>query len=104
MTYEQLTMDEITAAMQQLEGWVINTNGNQKALEKTYVFSGFNAAFGFMSRVALAAERANHHPEWQNIYNKVSIRWATHACSGITSLDLKLAQQCDALAGVTGQK
>ena len=104
MTYEQLTMDEITAAMQQLEGWLINTDGEQSSLEKTFVFSGFNAAFGFMSRVALAAERANHHPEWQNIYNKVSIRWTTHASSGVTSLDLKLAQQCDALAGATGQK
>ena len=104
MTYEQLTMDEITAAMQQLEGWLINTDGEQSSLEKTFVFSGFNAAFGFMSRVALAAERANHHPEWQNIYNKVSIRWTTHASGGVTSLDLRLAQQCDELAGATGQK
>ena len=104
MTYEQLTMDEITAAMQQLEGWLINTDGEQSSLEKTFVFSGFNAAFGFMSRVALAAERANHHPEWQNIYNKVSISWTTHASGGVTSLDLKLAQQCNALAGATGQK
>ena len=104
MTYQQLTMDEITAAMQQLEGWSINTDRDQPALEKIYVFSGFNAAFGFMSRVALSAERANHHPEWQNIYNKVSIRWTTHASGGVTSLDLKLAQQCDALAGATGQK
>ena len=104
MRYEQLTMDEITAAMQQLEGWLINTDGEQSSLEKTFVFSGFNAAFGFMSRVALAAERANHHPEWQNIYNKVSIRWTTHASGGVTSVDLKLAQQCDALAGATGQK
>ena len=104
MTYEQLTMDEINAAMQQLEGWLVNTDGGQPALEKIYVFSGFNAAFGFMSRVALAAERANHHPEWQNIYNKVSIRWTTHASGGVTSLDLKLAQKCDALAGATGQK
>ena len=104
MTSEQLTMDEINAAMQQLEGWLINTDGVQPALEKIYVFSGFNAAFGFMSRVALAAERANHHPEWQNIYNKVSISWTTHASGGVTSLDLKLAQQCNALAGATGQK
>ena len=104
MKYELLTMDEITAAMQRLEGWLINTDGDQLALEKTYVFSGFNAAFGFICRVALAAERANHHPEWQNIYNKVSIRWTTLASGGVTSLDLKLAQQCDALAGATGQK
>ena len=103
MTYELLTMDEITAAMKQLEGWVLNTNGDQPALEKTYVFSGFNAAFGFISRVALAAEQANHHPEWQNIYNKVCIRWTTHASGGVTSLDLKLAQKSDAIAKDSGQ-
>ena len=103
MTYELLTMDEITAAMQQLEGWLINTDGDQPALEKTYVFAGFNAAFGFMSRVALAAERANHHPEWQNVYNKVCIRWTTHAVGGVTSLDLKLAQKSDAIAKDSGQ-
>ena len=104
MPFEILTKAEIDISIKQLDGWTVLTDGDQHALEKTYVFSGFNAAFGFMSRVALAAERANHHPEWQNIYNKVSIRWTTHASGGVTSLDLKLAQQCDALAGATGQK
>ena len=104
MPNEILTKAEIDAAVQQLDGWTVRTDKDQPSLEKTYVFSGFNAAFGFMSRVALAAERANHHPEWQNIYNKVSIRWTTHASGGLTSLDLKLAQQCDALVGATGQK
>ena len=94
---------KFTAAMQQLKGWVINTNGDQPALEKTYIFSGFNAAFGFMSRVALAAERMNHHPEWQNVYDKVCIRWTTHAAGGVTSLDLKLAQKSDAIAKDSGQ-
>ena len=103
MTYELLTMDELAAAMQQLEGWVINTNVEQPALEKTYVFSGFNAAFGFMSRVALAAERANHHPEWHNVYKEVCIRWTTHASGGVTSLDLKLAQKSDEIARDSGQ-
>ena len=55
-----------------------------------------------MSRVDLAAERANHHPEWQNVYNKVFIRWTTHAASGVTSLDLKLAQKSDAIAKESG--
>ena len=104
MTNELMTMDEIAAATQQLDGWVISTAGDRPALEKTYLFRGFNTAFGFMSRVALAAERANHHPEWQNIYNKVSIRWTTHASGGVTSLDLKLAHQCDAIASATGLK
>ena len=103
MPYEILTKAEIDAATKQLEGWVVRNAGGQPALEKTYVFSGFNAAFGFMSRVALAAERADHHPEWQNVYNKVCIRWTTHATGGVTSLDLKLAQKSDAIAKDSGQ-
>ena len=104
MPNEILTKAEIDTAIKQLDGWVVRIDAGQPALEKTYIFSGFNAAFGFMSRVALAAERANHHPEWHNVYNKVCIRWTTHSSGGVTSLDLKLAQQCDALAGATGQK
>ena len=103
MPNEILTKAEIDAVINQLEGWTVRTNGDQPGLEKTYVFSGFNAAFGFMSRVALAAERANHHPEWQNVYNKVCIRWTTHAAGGVTSLDLKLAQKSDAIAKNSGQ-
>ena len=104
MSYEILTKAEIDAAINQLDGWVVRTDGDQSALEKTYVFSGFNAAFGFISRVALAAERANHHPEWQNVYNKVCIRWTTHASGGVTGLDLKLAQKSDAIARDLGQR
>jgi len=103
MSYEILTKAEIDTAIKQLDGWAVCTDAGQPALEKTYVFSGFNAAFGFMSRVALAAERANHHPEWQNVYNKVCIRWTTHASGGVTSLDLKLAQKSDAIARDSGQ-
>ena len=103
MPNEILTKEEIDAAIKQLDGWTVCIDAGQPALEKTYVFSGFNAAFGFMSRVALAAERANHHPEWQNVYNKVHIRWTTHASCGVTSLDLKLAQKSDVIAGHSGQ-
>ena len=103
MSNEILTKAEIDAFIQQLDGWTVRTNEDQLMLEKKYVFSGFNAAFGFMSRVALAAECANHHPEWQNVYNKVCIRWTTHAAGGVTSLDLKLAQKSDAIAKDSGQ-
>ena len=103
MPNEILTKAEIDAAVQQLDGWTVRTDKDQPSLEKTYVFSGFNAAFGFMSRMALAAERANHHPEWQNVYNKVYIRWTTHASGGVTSLDIKLAQKSDVIARDSGQ-
>jgi 4a-hydroxytetrahydrobiopterin dehydratase len=103
MPYEILTKAEMDTAIKQLDGWVVSKDSGQPALEKTYVFSGFNAAFGFMSRIALAAERANHHPEWQNVYNKVCIRWTTHAAGGLTSLDLKLAHKSDAIARDSSQ-
>ena len=64
MPNEILTKAEIDADIQQLDGWTVRNDKDQPTLEKTYVFSGFNAAFGSMSRVALAAECANHHPEW----------------------------------------
>ncbi len=103
MTNEILTKAAIGAALKQLDGWTVRADKDQLSLEKTYVFSGFNAAFGFMSRVALAAERANHHPEWQNVYNEVCIRWTTHAAGGVTSLDLQLAHKSDAIARDLGQ-
>lgn len=99
-----LSESEIAVAIEELDGWVICRNGDQPGLSKNFQFSGFNAAFGFISRVALAAEHANHHPEWQNVYHKVTIRWTTHAQGGVTDLDVKLAQTCDGIAKNSGQK
>ena len=79
-----------------LDGWVLSEDGI--ALEKTFSFKGFNSAFGFMTRVAMAAERANHHPEWSNVYNRVTIRWTTHSLGGVSDLDLTLAGACDRFA------
>jgi len=99
-----LTAADIEDALRQLDGWSLNSGGDQPGLEKTFVFTGFNAAFGFMGRVALAAERANHHPEWQNVYNQVTIKWTTHTAGGVTDLDVKLARQTEAIAETSGQK
>lgn len=83
--------------MAELEGW--SRSGDGIAIEKTFTFKGFNAAFGFMTRVAMAAERSNHHPEWSNVYNRVSVRWTTHSLGGISDLDVRLARSCDRFAG-----
>lgn len=91
-----LTDDTLSAALVDLEGWNLVANG--KAIEAEFRFSGFNAAFGFMTRVALAAERRNHHPEWSNVYNQVTIRWTTHSEGGVTDLDIKLAGACSRFA------
>jgi len=91
-----IARDELDLRLAELDGWTLSAGGI--ALEKTYSFKGFNSAFGFMTRVAMAAERANHHPEWSNIYNRVNIRWTTHSLGGVSDLDLKLAASCDRFA------
>ena len=69
------------------------------ALRKIWKFKTFSEAWGFMSRVALAAEKLNHHPEWTNVYNVVDVTLTTHACDGLSRLDLDLAARMDKLAG-----
>ena len=91
-----LTKDALAEVLADLDGWSLVEDGT--AIEAEFSFKGFNAAFGFMTRVALAAERQNHHPEWSNVYNSVTIRWTTHSLGGVSDLDLKLASACDRFA------
>ncbi len=67
------------------------------AICKTFEFGSFIAAFGWMTRAALWAEKLNHHPEWSNVYNRVEVTLSTHDAGGLTGLDVKLAQKMDAL-------
>ena len=91
-----LTKDALAEVLADLDGWSLLEDGT--AIEAEFSFKGFNAAFGFMTRVALAAERQNHHPEWSNVYNRVTIRWTTHSEGGVTELDVKLARACSRFA------
>ena len=91
-----LTNDALAEVLADLDGWSVVEDG--AAIEAEFSFKGFNAAFGFMTRVALAAERQNHHPEWSNVYNRVTIRWTTHSEGGVTELDVKLARACSRFA------
>ena len=91
-----LTNDALAEVLADLDGWSLVEDGT--AIEAEFSFKGFNAAFGFMTRVALAAERQNHHPEWSNVYNRVTIRWTTHSEGGVTELDVKLAWACSRFA------
>src|SRR5262245_18786012 len=77
------------AALQILKDWV-ETPGRD-AIQKSYKFADFNTAFGFMSRVALKAERMDHHPEWFNVYNNVDVVLSTHDAGGVTDKDVQLA-------------
>src|SRR6185295_10799615 len=84
------------AALGRLEGWR-EANGRD-AICKEFRFKDFNAAFGFMSRVALQAEKADHHPEWFNVYNRVEVTLATHDAGGLTDKDVAMAHFMDQLA------
>lgn len=68
------------------------------AIERTFVFRNFNQAFGFMTRVALVAEKIDHHPEWSNTYNRVTVVLSSHDAAGLTDRDLRLARAMDAIA------
>jgi 4a-hydroxytetrahydrobiopterin dehydratase len=80
-----------------LPGWT-RTEGRD-GLRKTFKFADFNAAFGFMTRAALVAEKMDHHPEWTNVWNRVDVTVSTHSAGGLTDLDVKLAQAMDQIAG-----
>jgi 4a-hydroxytetrahydrobiopterin dehydratase len=92
---ETLNETDRMAALQKLNGWSYDTAG--KALVHDFKFKDFSAAFGFMTRVALLAQAADHHPEWSNVYNKVSIRLSTHDAGGVTAKDVALAEAIDKL-------
>ncbi len=89
----RLTDAEIATALSGLSGWMRCGNG----IERSYRFPDFVAAFAFMTRVALLAEKADHHPEWSNVYNKVEVRLTTHDAGGITGKDVALATAIDAV-------
>ncbi|MCI3179937.1 4a-hydroxytetrahydrobiopterin dehydratase [Caulobacter sp. CCUG 60055] len=85
------------AALSRLPGWEA-LPGDRDAVRKTFVFADFNAAFGFMTRVAIAADKADHHPEWFNVYNRVEVVLTTHDCDGVSERDVRLAKFMDVVA------
>ncbi len=97
---ERLTTAARTAALQELSGW--SDAGGRDALAKTFTFKDFNEAFGFMARVALVAEKRDHHPEWRNVYKTVEVVLTTHDANGVTALDVELAKAMNAIAAQFG--
>ena len=87
----KLTETEIAAAMPGIPGWTRVAD----AIERRYRFADFTHAFAFMARVALLAEKADHHPEWSNVYDKVDIRLTTHDAGGLSARDFTLAAAID---------
>ena len=97
MTIERATESEIQKALAELESWTVE-NGK---LHREYKFGDFVTAFGFVAQAALLAERANHHPEWFNVYNRVVIDLTTHEAGGITQKDFDLAREMEQIAKPT---
>lgn len=83
--------------LKQLPEW--DVLDDRDAIRRRFAFKDFNHAFGFMSRVALLAERMDHHPEWSNVYNKVEVTLTTHDAGGLSDKDVRMARFMDDLAG-----
>lgn len=94
---EKLGGDRRQEALARLSGW--REVEGRDAIAKTFVFADFSAAFGFMARTALAAEKLDHHPEWSNVYNTVVVILSTHEAGGLTLRDVALAETMDRIAG-----
>ena len=94
---EKLSADERAAFLKDSPAWA--PVDGRDAVKKSFAFDDFNEAWGFMNRVALAAEKADHHPEWFNVYNRVEITLTTHDAGGLSARDVALARFIDAAAG-----
>ena len=93
MAIAKLTDAERDAALKALPEWTLREDG--LAISRDLKFADFNEAFGFMTRVALHADKADHHPEWSNVYNRVSVTLTTHDAGGLSARDVKMAKWID---------
>jgi 4a-hydroxytetrahydrobiopterin dehydratase len=89
--------DEIARRLAELPGWAYDAG--RRSLVRSFVFRDFVAAFTFLTGLALAAEKMNHHPDLRNVYNRVELALSSHDAGGVTERDFKLAAKADALAG-----
>ena len=101
MKMQKLEKADRAQAMKTLTGWK-RTRGRD-AIHKSFVFADFNAAFAWMTRVAMMAEKLDHHPEWSNVYKTVNVTLTTHDAGGLSDLDVKMARFMDKTAGAAGR-
>lgn len=94
---------DVAEALKGLPLWRVH-EGDRPAIARSLVFADFNAAFGFMTRVALLADKVDHHPEWSNVYNRVEVLLTTHDADGVTHRDISMARFIDEAAGAMGVK
>lgn len=96
MKMERLERTAVEAELAGLTGWALNEAAS--SISKTFKFSNFIEAFGFMTEAAITAEKLNHHPEWSNVYSRVDVTLNTHDAGGLTELDFKLAKAMEKAA------
>lgn len=96
MPIPKLNDDERIAALSELPGWTLRTD--KGAISRDFAFRNFSEAFAFMARVALLAEKHDHHPEWSNVYNRVHITLTTHDAGGLSGRDISMAKAIDDIA------
>ena len=99
---EKLSAEKTASFLSEHGAW--REAEGRDAIHRTIIFADFSVAFAFMSRVALAAEKADHHPEWFNVYNKVEITMTTHDAGGLSARDVELVKIIDAFASALGGK
>lgn len=92
---EKLEPQDREAALSRLNGWIYDPQAD--AISHDFKFADFSGAFAFITQVALAAHAADHHPEWSNVYNKVTVTLSTHSVGGLSEKDVALAEQIDKL-------
>jgi 4a-hydroxytetrahydrobiopterin dehydratase len=97
---ERLTRAERQSALRSLGQWSLDEE--REAIRRSFVFTDFAEAFGFMAEAALLAEKANHHPEWSNVWNRVDVLLTTHDAEGLTLRDIDLAEKMDRAAALRG--
>ncbi|WP_323004001.1 4a-hydroxytetrahydrobiopterin dehydratase [Denitromonas sp.] len=97
MSQKRLTENVLMQNLASLDGWSLNAD--KTAIARSFRFQDFNAAFGFMSRIALMAERLDHHPAWSNVYNRVDITLTTHDAGGLSDKDMVMARFINDLGG-----
>jgi 4a-hydroxytetrahydrobiopterin dehydratase len=90
---QKLSLEDRAAALSELSDWEVLDG--RDAIRRKFVFANFNEAWGFMSSIAMEAERQDHHPEWSNVWASVDIILSTHDCNGLSSRDIKLARFID---------
>ena len=90
---KKLDAQELAKLLEDLPHWKLDAAGG--AISREFVLADFVQAFGFMTQIAITAEKINHHPEWRNVYHRVAITWTTHDADGLTANDIAMAQHCD---------